>query len=64
MKEKFNKTDGQIRVINFKIEHSKRNKQCYILIATDENKNEWVISGDPHNPTYLIPVENSFDKTE
>lgn len=50
-----------MKVIEFRIELSKVNTKCFILIAKTEDGKEWVCSGDPYNPTYLIPYENSFD---
>jgi len=50
-----------MRVKNFKIEESTVNKGCKILIAICENGEKFVVSGDHHSPTYLVPYEKAFD---
>lgn len=53
-----------MKVIEFRIEKSKQNTTRHILIAKTEDDREYVCSGDHWSPTYLIPIENSFDLTE
>ena len=50
-----------MKVIEFRIEESKVNTGLFVLIAKTENGKEWVCSGDSWSPTYLTPIENSFD---
>lgn len=48
------KKQGQQEIIGFKIEEDKINKGLFILIAIDEEKNEWVVSGYNGDNHYLI----------
>lgn len=50
-----------MKIIEFHIEESKVNKVCLNLIATSEDGNKYVVSGDFHSPTYLIPYESAWD---
>lgn len=50
-----------MKVIEFNIEKSLQNEQCLILVATDENGQKYVCSGDSYSPTYLVKYENAFD---
>jgi hypothetical protein len=50
-----------IKIKEFILEESKRNKGSMILVAIDENNQKWVCSADHWSPTYLKKYEDSFD---
>jgi hypothetical protein len=50
-----------MKIKEFEIEESKVNKGCLNLIAIAENGSKYVVSGDFHSPTYLIPYETAWD---
>lgn len=45
----------------FEIEESKVNKGCLILVATAADGKKYVVSGNYHSPTYIVPYENAWD---
>lgn len=50
-----------MKVIEFRIEASKKNNNQFVLIAKTEDQKEYVCSGDHYSPTYLIPIETAWD---
>ena len=50
-----------MKVIELKIEESKVNKNCFMLIATAQNGTEYVCGGDGYDGRYLFTKEQSFD---
>lgn len=55
------KKEESMNVTSFKIKESDVNKGLFVLIAKTEDGKEYVCSGDTYNPTYLTPIEQSFD---
>jgi len=53
-----------MKVKEFFIEESKVNKQCLILVAVLETGEKFVVSGDHHAPTFIIPYERAWDASE
>ncbi len=52
-----------MKIKEFEIQTSTRNKQLSVLIAIAEDGTKWVVSGDCYSPTYLTPYEAAFDTT-
>lgn len=50
-----------MKVKEFHIEDSQQNKNQKILIAVDESGKKYVVSGNPYDPTHLVPYELAFD---
>lgn len=50
-----------INVTSFRIQESVKNKNCLVLIAKTEDGKEFVVGGNHHHPTYLEPLETSWD---
>lgn len=50
-----------MKVVEFRIEESKVNNGMFILIAKTEEGKEFVVGGNHHHPTYLEPLETSWD---
>ena len=50
-----------MKVIEFRIQESAVNKGSFILIAKTEDGKEYVCSGNHHHPTYLEPLNKSWD---
>jgi hypothetical protein len=53
-----------IKIKEFSLEESKVNKGLIVLVATDENGQKWVCSGDHWNPTYSQKYEHAWDTRE
>lgn len=51
----------KIKVEDFYIQESIFNKNLFVLVATDEFGEEWVVGGNHHHPTYLMPGDQSPD---
>ena len=47
-------------VERFHIEESTKNKGCFVLIAELKTGEKFVVSGDPHFPTYLQPYDACY----
>ncbi len=50
-----------MKVKEFRIQESNVNKGKFVLIAKTEDDKEFVCSGEHYSPTYLTPIELSWD---
>ena len=52
-----------MEVEKFHIEERTKNKGCFVLVAETKSGEKFVVSGDPHFPTYLKPYGDCFYTT-
>ena len=50
-----------MKIIEFNLEESKKNKGSMMLVATDENGQKWAIAGDPYQPSFAQPYEQCWN---
>jgi hypothetical protein len=58
-----------MKVIEFRVQESKKNKGMFLLIANVEwpeypNGRAFVVAGDPVNPHFVVPIEQCWDIEE
>lgn len=53
-----------MKIVEFHLEESKRNKGAMLLVATDEEGDRWVIGGNPQYATYVEMYELCWDAQE
>ncbi len=51
----------KVKVEEFYIQESIFNKNLFVLVAIDQFGQEWVVGGNHHYPTYLMPGDQSSD---